>query len=143
MDSACVGQYRTARSTSARRLSGGFASSSSTTPFLGTVKTSGASTSHMACPWHRSVSTTMRISGAPLPVLHLARLLQLHNHLGVVVAVAFRRLRHLELVVLQQHREDRLELHQRERGTDAAVPARAERDPGPPVDDVFLVRVDV
>ena len=53
--------------------------------------------------------------------------------------VAVGGLRHLELVLAQQHREDRLDLHLRESGPDATVPARAERNPGPPVDDVGLL----
>ena len=72
-------------------------------------------------------------------VAHLGRAGQLNHHLRVVVAVAVGRLRHLELVLAQQNREDRLDLHGGERGADAAVPARAERDPRPPIDDVGLL----
>ena len=48
------------------------------------------------------------------------------------------RLRHLEFVLAQQDREDRLDLHGGERGAHAAVPTCAERDPGPAVDEVLL-----
>ncbi len=68
---------------------------------------------------------------------------ELDDHLRGVVAVALRRLGHLELVVAQDHREDRLDLHHREGVADAAVLAGAERDPGPPVLQVLLARVEV
>ncbi len=57
----------------------------------------------------------------------------------MIVAVAVGGLGHLELVLPQQNREDRLDLHLRERGADAAVPAGAEGNPRPTVDDVGLL----
>src|SRR6478735_7295024 len=84
-----------------------------------------------------------RPSSGPPAVRHAARLLELDDHLGDVVLVLLGRLRHLELVVAQDDREDRLHLHHREGVADATVLAGAERDPGPAVLQVLLARVDV
>src|SRR3954454_15542806 len=100
----------------------------------------------MAWPWHRSRSASTRLAmifrGPPLlgalAVAHLGRLGKLNDHLRVVILVTIRWLRHLELVLAQQHREDRLDLHRGERGTDAAVTACTKRDIRPPVGDIGL-----
>ena len=61
----------------------------------------------------------------------------------MVVVVALGRLGGLDLPVLEKDAEDRLELHQGEGGTDAAVAAGAERDPAPRVGDVLVAGVEV
>src|SRR3954469_1759677 len=119
-----------------------------TLPRLGTLKKSGGSSSHMAWPWHKSRSTPTlnppELIGpnplcAALAVADLGRRRELHDHLGVVIAIAVGGLCHLKLILAQQHRENRFNLHLREGGADATVPSRAERNPGPPVDDVGLI----
>src|SRR4051812_35069091 len=101
----------------------------------------------MAWPWHRSRSTSMRKCEAMASLLldapavaHLGWPLQLDHHLRVVVAIGVGGLRHFEFVLPQQNREDGLDLHGGERRADAAVPARAERNPGPAVRGVGLLR---
>src|SRR5579862_2630583 len=90
MRSAPVGQNLTAASISARRSSDGVSSRISSTPLFDTANTPGASDSHTPWPWHSTRSTTTRTGTAsrlaPL-VAGGARLGQLHDHLGVVVAV--------------------------------------------------------
>ena len=89
--------------------------------------------------------SSLRATAAPrpAPVAHPAGLLELHDHLRVVVAVGVERLGRLELPALQQHREDGLQLHHGEGGADAAVPAGPEGDPGPRVGPVLLARLEV
>src|SRR3954467_15751598 len=82
-------------------------------------------------------------SGGPPAITDAAWLLELDDHLRVVVAVGLRALCHPELEVAQDDREDRLQLHHRERVAYAAMLAGAERYPGPAVLEVLLTRVDV
>src|SRR4051812_11610149 len=99
----------------------------------------------MAWPWHKSRSTSIRKPmrhgslRTALAIADLGRPGQLHHHLGMVVAVAVCGLSHLKLELAQQYREDRLDLHGRECGADATVPARTERNPGPSVGDIGLL----
>ena len=78
-------------------------------------------------------------SGAPVP--HPAGLGELHDHLGVVVAVGLGRLGQPRSSQSRSStREDRLELHHGEGRAHAAVAAGAEGDPVPRVVDVVVAR---
>jgi hypothetical protein len=66
---------------------------------------------------------------AAAPVTGAAGLLELYDHLRVVVLVALVRLAQLERIVAKEHAEDRLELHEREGRSDAAVAPGTEGNP--------------
>ena len=96
---------------SARRSLGGVGSSTTTWWSLPTSNTPGASDSQTPWPWQRSVSTTIRIRRLPCSaarhrppaVADDAGLLELDDHLRVVVAVGLGRLGRLELPVQEEH----------------------------------------
>ena len=57
--------------------------------------------------------------------------------------VAVGRLGHLELILAQENREDRLDLHLREGRADRSGAGRRRTESGPAVDDVLLARLVV
>src|SRR5664280_1951517 len=85
----------------------------------------------------------LRVGALPPAVADGARLLELDDHLGQIGHVVLGRLGELELPLLEEHREDRLQLHQGERLTHTTVASGPERDPRPRVEAVLLARLDV